>query len=209
VLPFVVLTACSVGALLWAESRRFRPGVWVAKPLAASGFVAAALAAGALESAYGRWVLLALILSWLGDVLLIPRGASRTFRAGLASFLLAHVIFVVAFAVRGLAAWSALVAFGALCIPLGFALRWLRPHVSGAMRIPVCAYMVVISVMVACAVGTLAAAGGVAILLGAGMFYLSDLCVARERFVASSFRNRAWGLPLYFGAQLVLASTVA
>jgi hypothetical protein len=40
------------------------------------------------------------------------------------------------------------------------------------------------------------------------MFYLSDLAVARERFVSSTFWNRAWGVPLYFGAQLVLASTV-
>jgi hypothetical protein len=41
------------------------------------------------------------------------------------------------------------------------------------------------------------------------MFYASDLSVARDRFVVFRFSNRAWGLPLYFGAQLILASTVA
>jgi len=48
-----------------------------------------------------------------------------------------------------------------------------------------------------------------AIALGAAMFALSDVSVARDRFVAKAFVNRAWGLPLYFAAQLILASTVA
>jgi hypothetical protein len=37
------------------------------------------------------------------------------------------------------------------------------------------------------------------------LFWLSDLCVARERFVTQGFVNRAIGLPLYYGAVLVLA----
>jgi hypothetical protein len=40
-------------------------------------------------------------------------------------------------------------------------------------------------------------------------FYLSDLSVARDRFVVTEFNNKLWGWPLYFGAQLVLAATVA
>jgi uncharacterized membrane protein YhhN len=35
------------------------------------------------------------------------------------------------------------------------------------------------------------------------------LSVARDRFVVPGFVNRAWGLPLYYAAQLVLAATVA
>jgi hypothetical protein len=38
---------------------------------------------------------------------------------------------------------------------------------------------------------------------------LSDLSVARDRFVAPGFVNRAWGLPTYFAAQLLLAASVA
>jgi hypothetical protein len=33
--------------------------------------------------------------------------------------------------------------------------------------------------------------------------------VARDRFLRHEFLNRAWGLPLYYGAQLLLASTPA
>jgi hypothetical protein len=46
------------------------------------------------------------------------------------------------------------------------------------------------------------------IALGASLFAISDLSVARDRFVARAFVNRLWGLPLYFAAQLILASTV-
>jgi len=57
------------------------------------------------------------------------------------------------------------------------------------------------------AAGTVGHAGMPAIFVGAFAFYLSDLAVARQRFVAKSFWNKAWGLPLYFGAQLILAWT--
>ena len=208
-LPWVALTAGSTLALLAAERAGQRAGVWLAKPLAASGFVAAALAAGALHSAYGRWILAGLALSWLGDVLLIPRDARAPFLAGLASFLLGHVAYTLAFAVRGLDLLTCAVAALAVLGASLLALRWLLPHVSARMRHPVLAYLVVISAMLVCAAGTVGHAGRPAIFAGALGFYLSDLAVARERFVARSFTNKLWGLPLYFGAQLVLASTVA
>jgi hypothetical protein len=62
--------------------------------------------------------------------------------------------------------------------------------------------------MVALSVGTTALLGNAWITVGAVMFYLSDLAVARDRFVAPGFTNRVWGLPLYYGAQLILALTV-
>jgi uncharacterized membrane protein YhhN len=44
--------------------------------------------------------------------------------------------------------------------------------------------------------------------LGAVLFFLSDLTVARERFVARDFRNKLYGLPAYFAAQLLIASAI-
>ena len=206
---WIVLTVCAVAALLAAEYGGSRAGVWIAKPLAATGFIATALSAGALDSPYGRWVLGALALSWCGDMLLIPRGAQRAFLAGLVSFLLGHVVYVAAFFVRGVAPVALGIAFVPVAGALALTLRWLGPHVDGGMRAAVYAYMGVISAMVVCAAGTVAAHGDGRILLGAVMFYVSDLAVARQRFVVSTFANPAWGLPLYFGAQLILAATVA
>jgi hypothetical protein len=45
--------------------------------------------------------------------------------------------------------------------------------------------------------------------VGALAFAASDVSVARDRFVRPEFVNRAWGLPLYYAAQLLLATTPA
>ena len=57
--------------------------------------------------------------------------------------------------------------------------------------------------------GAFGAGAGAPLLAGALGFFVSDLAVARERFVAKSFSNKLWGLPLYYAAQLVLAGTVS
>jgi len=207
VLPYALVTIAATAALLAAERAGWQPGVWVAKPIAAAGFVGAAWANGALDTPYGSWILLGLVLSLIGDVFLIPKERPRAFLIGLVAFLLGHVAYTIAFAVRGLDVPTMAVAMVAV-LALGLmALRYLLPHVSASMRRPVLAYVVVISGMLACAAATVGHAGMPAIFAGAFAFYLSDLAVARQRFVAKSFWNKAWGLPLYFGAQLILAWT--
>lgn len=208
-LPYVLLTVVATAALLACERAGWQQGVWVAKPLAAAGFVGAAWANDALATPYGTWILVGLLLSMAGDVLLIPKERPRAFLAGLVAFLLGHVAYTLAFALRGLDVATVAIALVAV-LALGLAaLRWLLPHVGPSMRKPVVAYVAVISAMLVCAAGTVGHAGLPAIFVGAFAFYLSDLAVARQRFVAKSFVNKAWGLPLYFGAQLVLAWTVS
>lgn len=206
--PYVVFTLVCVAALLVAEFRGSVTGRWIAKPLASTGFLLAAWAGGAGETPYGQRVLVALALGWLGDVLLIPKRRA-TFLLGLGSFLLGHLAFAWAFAAEGLALGAFVVAALLLAAPALVAVRWLDPHVPDGMRIPVQAYVLVITAMVACAAGVLGAPRGPWILLGAVMFYVSDLAVARERFVENTPWNKAWGLPLYYGAQLLLAWTAS
>jgi uncharacterized membrane protein YhhN len=208
-LPFISLTVIATIALLLAEWRGSRAGVWIAKPLASLGFVLAAFTGGALESAYGTGVLVALLLCLLGDVLLIPKQSTRIFQAGVLSFLLGHLAFAVAFASLGLDQLACAGAAVPALVALILVLRWLRPHLRGGMRIAVYAYTAVISAMVIFAAGATAAGAPITVLIGALMFYLSDLSVARDRFVAPGLSNGLWGLPLYFGGQLVLASTVS
>jgi uncharacterized membrane protein YhhN len=175
----------------------------VAKPVASAGFIGVALSAGALDTTYGSWVFLGLLLGGAGDVLLL--GASRgAFLAGLVSFLMGHVVYVVAFAILGLEPPILLIVGGVSLVVGALVFVWLSPHLDRAMVGPVIAYVVVISVMV-----TAAAASTVPIvILGAVAFYFSDMSVARDRFVAPGFVNRVWGLPLYYGAQLLLAWSV-
>ena len=201
-----VVGAAFVVALVWAEWSGSRLRM-IAKPLASFCFIGVALAAGALDSGYGVWVLVALVLSAVGDIALLG-DSTPTFLGGLTSFLLGHVAYVVAFSVRGTEKGATALAVVLLVIPAVLVIRWLWPHVERGMRGPVGAYAAVISTMVAFAVGTVAGDADLRILLAAVAFYCSDLAVARDRFVAPGFSNRFWGLPLYYGAQFVFAWTV-
>lgn len=59
---------------------------------ASMGFIAIALSAGELSNTYGRIVLVALVLSWVGD-LLLTYTSRPAFLGGLVTFLLGHVTY--------------------------------------------------------------------------------------------------------------------
>ena len=205
-IAFTLIGSFFVALLVWADVRGSQVRR-VAKPLASACFIAAGLAAGATDSTYGTWVLIALILSAIGDVALLG-GSSIAFLAGLGSFLLGHVGYTIAFGVRGLDASWTLVAAIALVVPAVPVIRWLWPHVPTEMKVPVSAYIAVISLMVAASFGTVGWDVDIRIVIAALAFYISDLAVARDRFVAPGPQNRVWGLPLYYGAQFLFAWTV-
>jgi len=204
-----LLCAVAVAGLLWAEYRGSRRGLWLTKPLASLAFIWAGVAAGALDSTYGQLVLAGLVLCLLGDVLLIPLERPAVFRAGVFAFLLGHVAYSAAFVTQPLDGFG--LAGGAilLVVVVGGVLSWLAASLPADMVWPVRIYMVVIGVMSAIACGVSAAGGPWAVAVGALAFTASDVSVARDRFVRKEFLNRAWGLPLYYGAQLLLASTPA
>ena len=77
------------------------------------------------------------------------------------------------------------------------------------MRLPVQAYFVVIGCMAALACAVSGAGGPAVVAVGAIAFAASDIAVARDRFVRPGFANRAWGLPLYYLAQVLLALSPA
>jgi uncharacterized membrane protein YhhN len=201
------LTALAVCALLLAEWRGSRAGVWIAKPLASLGFVAVALLGGALDGGYGRWIVAGLCLCAAGDVLLIPRENGKPFLLGIGSFALGHVAYACAFSARDPELWPSSIACAIMALIVALTLRWLGPHLPADMRVPVRVYMLVIAAMVGLAVGASAATGELRMAIGAAAFAASDLSVARERFVRPSLANLLWGLPVYYAAQLVLAST--
>lgn len=204
-----VLCAVAVAGLLVAERRGWQAGLWLTKPVASAAFIWLGLQSGALETSYGLLVLAGLVLCMLGDVLLIPRDRPGVFRAGVFAFLLGHVAYSAAFLTQPLS-FPGLVVGGALLVAVVWAvLRWLGRSLPPDMVVAVRTYMVVIGVMSTLACGVTAAGGPWQVAVGALAFTASDVSVARDRFVRHEFLNRAWGLPLYFGAQLLLALTPA
>ena len=206
---FSALCVTCVTLLVVASRGPWRPGVIVGKMGAALSFVGLALTLGALDSDYGRIMLAGLVLCAAGDALLLPSGQTIWFQAGIGAFLLGHLAYAVAFLGEPLNLPVA-IAMGLAMVTFGIAtLRWLRPQLPADFRAPVIAYVAVISAMVCLAVAASSAGAPLTVALGAVGFAASDLSVARDRFVAPGFVNGAWGLPLYFGSQLLLASTVA
>jgi uncharacterized membrane protein YhhN len=206
--PYLLCSA-AVAGLLWAEHRGSRGGLWLTKPVASFAFIWAALAAGALEATFGQLVLLGLVLCLLGDLLLIPLGRPAIFKAGVFAFLAGHVAYSAAFLTRPLDPLGLAVAAVLLAVVLLGVLRWLGPSLPPDMVGPVRTYMLVIGVMSVLACGVSAAGGPWAVAVGALAFTASDVAVARDRFVRHEFLNRAWGLPLYYAAQLLIATTPA
>lgn len=207
--PFA-LAALVVGVfvvgLVVAEHEDHAKARAVTKTLASVAFCAAGALALPFGTSFGRCMLAGLLLSAVGDVLLLS-AKKAPFLAGMGAFAAAHGAYVAAFVVRGVSPFAVEGAL-LLAVPaIALVLAWLLPKTPADMRGPVIGYAVVISAMVAAAVGTTARHGGASIVVGALMFYASDLSVARDRFVAPGFINRAWGLPLYYAAQLVLAAS--
>lgn len=205
----ILLCAAAVAGLLWAEWRGSRSGLWLTKPVASLAFMWAGLQAGALESSYGLLILVGLGLCLLGDLLLIPLHRPAVFRAGVFAFLSGHLAYSAAFLTRPIHLLGLAVGVVLLAVALGLVLRWLSPSLPKDMVWPVRAYMLVIGIMAALACGVTAAGGPWAVAVGALAFTASDISVARDRFVRHEFANRAWGLPLYYAAQLLIASTPA
>ena len=194
--------------MLAGELKEHKPTIATAKVLASTAFVMVALSLKATETFYGQAVLAALILSWWGDVFLIPK-SEKIFKLGILAFLLGHLGFGAAFLQLGFDWRGALVGCVVIGLVSSLVLKWLYPKLDPSMKIPVLAYVGVISVMVICAVASTWESNNYWVLIGAVMFFLSDLAVAKQRFVNPSFVNKLWGLPLYYGAQLILAYTIA
>ncbi|HVN40665.1 MAG TPA: lysoplasmalogenase [Myxococcota bacterium] len=199
-----IACAVAVALLLRAEARGSQRGVWIWKPLAAASFLAAAWLWGAPASEYGRRILLGLALCACGDVFLIPR-SDTSFRLGLVAFLCGHLAYAAAFLTLPVALQVLVPAAIAIALALWRVWRWLAPHLPARERVPVSAYFAAIGAMGALSICAVAAGAPVAAALGALGFMASDVSVARERFAAKGFRNAAWGLPLYFASQLLLA----
>lgn len=204
----IALSILSVSLLVLADLRASRLGRYLCKPLAAAAFIWLAWAVGASDTQYGQWMLAALVLCMLGDLFLMPDNPT-SFLAGLAAFLCGHLLFAVAFFQLGNNTIAAAISVIPAAVLLAVVARWLRPHVPGKMKIPVALYIVVISAMLVAAGFTAGHAAAPYILIGAWAFATSDLAVARRQFIDPSRMSALWGTPLYFAAQMILATSIA
>jgi uncharacterized membrane protein YhhN len=203
----------AAAALAVADWIAVSPGVqakraeYALKPAVMVALIAAALCLDPGHDAQRVWFVAALALSLAGDVfLMLP---SDAFVAGLASFLLAHVAYVIGFAIVELSAGWILAGVGVVLVagaPLG---RKIVGAVAGGQHrelvVPVSAYMTVISSMVVLALGSAEPVAAT----GALFFYSSDALIAWDRFVQPKPWARPAIMATYHVAQAALVLSLA
>jgi uncharacterized membrane protein YhhN len=159
---------------------------YICKPFTMVFLIGLASAVNVDDRTVQKWFMLALVLSLAGDILLmLPRDR---FVFGLAAFLLAHVAYIIGMWVDGVGILNLVIGLaitGLAAVMIGG--RILTAIDSGDQRdvmTPVRVYLVVISLMLASAVGTAETFA----IVGAALFYVSDALIAWDRFV----RSRSW-----------------
>ena len=203
----LLLVALVVAAVdWWAVATERRPVEYVAKPATMVVLIAAALAIDPADGTARAWFVAALVLSLAGDVfLMLPRDL---FVAGLASFLLGHVAYIVGLLSGDRSGPGFLVAAAVIAIALpllgGRVLRAVRSGDESELAVPVALYILVISAMVVSA----GASGDVVALVGALSFYVSDALIAWTRFITPLAWGRVAVMVTYHLAQIALVASL-
>ena len=207
----IILGIILLFGLLYYEKKKDRMPLLIVKSILSLLFVITALLQPHSVPAYYHYLFIGLIFCLIGDVCLaLPQ--EKAFMVGLVSFLLGHVLYISAFlSLVQVSHWfspGVFIIFGISA----FIFFWLRPHLK-SMLIPVLLYIVVITVMASGAwavfwKSSFQIYGRAFILAGSLCFYVSDLFVARDKFIKEEYRNRLLGLPLYYAGQFLLAFSI-
>lgn len=203
--------AVMVFFLIRAEFRKAQRQIYALKPLATLLVIAAALLSfreARMNLTYTVGVLVGLALSFGGDIALMFQANRKAFMIGLVLFLLAHVAYAVTFTL--LVGLDAIVWIAALVLlSCGVSIYRLFRDGLETMKVPVIVYIVVISVMVNQAVATFNSSvfntmQAWMIVIGAALFYISDVILAANRFWKPFQYNRI-SLAFYYAGQFLIA----
>jgi len=208
-IPFLLVT---VPLLIRASLKGNQSQVYVLKPLSTLLVIAVALLSlltPTAQPAFTLWIALGLVLSLGGDVALMFE-SDRAFLIGLVLFLLAHVVYSIAFTVPN-GFHTADIITGAVLLGVGVAIYlYLRPGL-GSMKGPVILYTLIICFMVNRAISTFfgdafTTTQAWLMSIGAVFFMLSDIVLAINRFRQPIKAERLSLLAYYLGQLLIALS---
>ena len=207
----IVLSVCalvSAGLAVWSDAKGRKRLFRVAKPLATVLIIAVAvIAAAPVPAAYKTLILAGLGFSLLGDIaLLFPE---KWFTAGLAAFLVAQVLYILAF--KPGPGHQASTGLFLPFIFYGLLMFFILAPGLGPLKLPVFVYIAAITIMAGFAAGRFVDLGGTRPLLafvGAVLFLVSDSVLAYDRFAKKIGPAQIIILGTYFPAQLLIALSI-
>jgi uncharacterized membrane protein YhhN len=188
--------------LIAAEVRKLNRIIYVVKPLSTLLVITAAalgLSAAAADNTYIWLVIIGLLFSLGGDIALMPPDNNRKFRFGLLLFLSAHIIYIAAFWFLGTFEITDIISAIILAVVVFAFYRLIRRNL-GTMKIPVIIYMIIICLMVNRALSTRVPL----IIVGAILFFVSDMLLALNRFF-KKWKYERISLTFYYGGQFLIA----
>ena len=212
-LLFAILFAALESLALWKYWLKLE---YIAKPAVMISLFLWLFTSTGLNGAL-LWFGLGIILSLAGDVLLML-SLDRFFLFGLVAFLLAHLAYVIGFNIP-LPEFSLWGIVFAVMVSLGGA-RVIRRIVDALpsrgqarMRIPIIVYSTVISIMLLSAMMKLMdltwnANAALLVSGGAFLFYISDIILAWNKFVAPIQYGRIYNIAAYHLGQIMLIAGV-
>jgi uncharacterized membrane protein YhhN len=198
-----------------AVSQGWKKLEYFAKPATMVALLAFVIQNGGLSGGM-VWFVLGLAFSLAGDVfLMLPK---EQFIAGLVSFLLAHVAYIIGLRPRLPAELPALLVALGLAVILALTAAQIYRRIAAGLREsgktslrgPVLAYTLVISVMLFSAMLTLLSDNwfsihAVLVCLGAALFFLSDTVLAWNKFVSPMRYGRLLNMSTYHLGQILIA----
>lgn len=190
----LMLTARYMHASKWAD---------LLTTVASVCYLAIPFARQAWRTGYGRSILIGVLLCFAGDHL-----GPMNFFVGLAAFLVAHFAYSAACFFRGFDKTRLVLSFFATAAVTLLCLLYLAPHVPKQEYLPIFGYCAVISIMVVLAGGTRGGPGYGILVYAAAAFFISDLLLARSRFIEATFANTLVGYTLYYSACMAFGLSV-
>lgn len=207
----IILTILTlISGILHIAAKRHSTNFYIFKPLTMVFIILMALQmpTTANSSTYKYLIITGLIFSLFGDIfLMLP---SDNFIAGLVSFLIAHIFYVVAFILTGAKLLSPLYAIPFLLYGVGL-FSVLAPHLK-QMKIPVAVYASVLLLMSWTAFSRWMIsfpAKSLIAFIGSLSFMASDSILAIDRFKGKMTYAQASLMTTYFLAQWLIAYSIS
>lgn len=156
-------------------------------------------------------VVAAILTSWLGDVLLIPKGV-KWFTAGGISFMVSHFCFMLAYlphiSFASIQHWIIIAAAAVYFAAVSFVFKGLKPHLPKPLFYPMILYLLINGSMNCFAFFQMVStpcAATIITFIGAVMFFISDSTLFYVRFKKDTvFKNHFIVMLTYIIAEFMI-----